>query len=321
MTRPIPQDPETPADALRQRIGEAEVRLTNLRGAGADALTLLRLLDEMDAGHAELAALGADLRAEESRIGTLHSILRKKKGLLLRELRAAGGLAARRAERQPAPAQWWWFLDAAMAADRRRALRRYLIIAGVILLLVAGAAFIYARFFRPDPLTVQLYQNQLTAQQRVQDGRWAEAATLLAQNMALAPTEAEWPIRLGALRMLGGDAPAAASLFESGRRLAPDELTFLLLRGQAYLEANAFAPARADLEQATQAEPQSPAAFFYLGRALAGLNERPAALAAYEEASRLASASRGNETIFVMARLEISSLLQSPGPGALATPQ
>jgi tetratricopeptide (TPR) repeat protein len=320
MPRPNVQGPETPADALRRRIGEAEVRLTNLRGAGAEALTLLHLLDDIAATHAELAAAGVDLRAETSRIETLHSTLRKKKGIALRELRAAGGLAAARAAGAPTPEQWWWFLDAAQAADRRRALRRYLTIAGVALLLGAAATFVYWRFFRPDPLTVAVYQNLFKAQQAMAAGQYAEAATRLEQNMALAPTEAEWPIRLGAARALAGDAAAAEPLFAAGRRLAPDELTFYLLRGQSYLEANAFEPARADSARATQLDPQSAAAYYYLGRALAGLNDRAGAWAAYERASQLASGSAGDQQIFVMARMEMATLAQVPGPIVSPTP-
>jgi len=304
---------DTPADALRRRIGEAEVLASNLRRAGAKALTLLELLDQIDADLAALAGAGMDARAEQSRVETIHATLRKKKGMLLHELRPAGGLARLREQRQPAPAQWWWFLDRVHEDERRRGLLRYgrWVLAAAILL--ATAVVVYQRYLRPDPLTVAIYTNQGVAQRHIAAGELEQAMAPLQQNMELDPATAEWPIRLGVLKELTGDPAASEALFEKGRQLAAGELDFLLPRGQFYLEANAYARARDDLQRATELAPQSAAAFFYLARAYEGLDDNQAALKALDTAAQLANQQKGSEAIYVMARLEMARLLQAGG--------
>jgi len=303
---------------LRRRIGEAEVLATNLKGAGgAKALALLELLDQIEADRAALKPTGIDLRAEEGRIAALQSAVKQKKGILLKELRPLGGLAPARAGRQPPSEYWWWFLDQAQQAERRRAARRALIIAGVVLLVGIAAILVYEHYFRPNPLTTTVYTNQIKAQNYMIAGQFQEAIPLLEQNMQLAPTEAEWPIRLGVVKAALGDVDAGESLFQQGRRLAPDELTFLLQRGQVYIEVGQFERARDDMLRATQLNPQSAVAHYYLGRAYAGLNDRPAAMVAYARAAELAQNEEGSETIYVLARVEMMSLLQAPGAGDL----
>jgi len=303
----------TPADAMRRRIGEAEVLAANLRHAGPKALSLLELLDQIDADLAALADAGMDTRAELGRVEAVHATLRGKKGMLLRELRPAGGLARLREQRRPAPAHWWWFLDGAQADERRRTVLRYgrwALLAAVVL----SAAFLaYQRFLRPDPRMVAIYTNQGTAQRDIAAGELQQAIPPLEQNMALDPTTAEWPIRLGVVEELLGDQSASAALFEKGRELAGSELDFLLPRGQYYLEASAYARARDDLLQATQLAPQSAPAFFYLARAYEGLDDNQAALEALDTAAELANQQPGEETIYVMARREMARLLQSGG--------
>jgi len=281
---------------------------------------LLELLDQIEAGRAALAAAGVDVRAEEGRLAAVHGALQKKKSLLLRELRPLGGLAAQRAGRPLTPAQWWWFLDQTLAAERRRAARRYLLFAGLLLALAAAAVLLYRRFLQPDPTTLTVYRNQIDIQRLMAARDFAAAVPLLEQNVALAPADAEWPIRLGVARELMGDASAGAALFDAGRRLAASELAFHLQRAQVYIEVGEFAAGRADALRATELEGQSALAFYTLGRALAGLGERAAALAAYERASQLAQNAPGSETLYVMARLEIAQLLQAPALPAGATP-
>ena len=301
---------ETPADALRRRISEAEALVVSLKGAGPRALTLLKWLDEIERLSGELAGVGFDLRAEEGRIEAIHAGLRAKKGLLLRELRRQGGMASLREARAPTLDCWWWFLDQELAAERRRTRRRYGRIAAIAAVLLVIVGYLAWRFLRPDPLTQALYRNQSTAVNLIGSGRLAEAIPYLEQNVALAPSDPEWPIRLGVLLKLAGDSTRSENSFARGRVASIGETEFLLQRGEAYIEAGASELALADVQRAAELRPTSPLAAYLMGRAYTGMGRQQEALAAYERATQLAG--KGDETIFVMAKVEMSGLLQSP---------
>lgn len=80
-------------------------------------------------------------------------------------------------------------------------------------------------------------------------------------------------------------------------------------RAQYYNEVNAFAPALADASEAVRLRPDSAMAHLMLGRALAGLQRYPEAIAAYEQAVALAE--NTDQTLYVMAKVELGYLLQS----------
>lgn len=303
---------ETPADKLRRQIEEAETRVVNLKGAGREAVMLLELLDEIARDYENLSRVGIDLRPEAGRIEGIYSLLRKNKSLLLRELRPFGELAKVREERKPAESQWWWFLDEELKRERKRALTRYVWVGLMALAIVGVAVFLWQKFFKPDPTTVALYQNLNSALNHIRNGQFVEAIPYLERNMALTPAEAEWPIRLGVLTDLLGDAAQSHELFETGRRLSASEEDFLIQRSQYYLEAEAYERALPEAQRATEINPRSPMAFHALARAYAGLGRRQEALAAYEKVLELAE--KGNEPIYVMAKIEMAQLLQSAEP-------
>jgi tetratricopeptide (TPR) repeat protein len=309
----------TPADPLRAQIGEAETILANLKGAGPKALRLLELLDAMQDEREALAGAGLDLRPEEGRIESIQRKLRDRKAILLRELRPLGGLDKLRAGRTPAPENWWWHLDKELAAERRRLLRRYAIIAGVVAVLAGIAVVLYVRFLRPDPLTVAIYRNQNDAINAITAGKLKDAIPYIEENMRLAPEQAEWPIRLGVLEELAGDPARSQAAYEQGRKLAGDEVSFLLQRAQYYIEAGAWTPALNDAQKVAELQPQSAMAYYLQGRAYAGLGRRAEAVAAYEKTTQLAG--KGQETLYVMAKLEMATLLQQIDlPQATPTP-
>lgn len=305
----VRETPQTPADTLRQLLTEAEKLAVNLPGAGASAARLLTLLDEIDAEYCRLKELGVDLRPEETRLESLHAALRRRKARFLAELRAAGGLAALRASRAPSREAWWWFLDEELAQERRRRLQRWGLVAGIVAVVLIIAGVIMYIVARPDPVVLATSRNLNRAQDYILQGKPAEAIPLMEENIRLDPQNPEWYIRLGVLAEVTGDAPKAQEAFSRGRELAGDEAAFLTERAQYYNEVNAFEQALADAGQAVRLRPDSAMAHLMLGRALAGLRRYSEAVTAYEQAVALAE--NTDQTLYVMAKVELGYLLQS----------
>ena len=257
---------KTPADRLREQLGQAEILVANMKGAGEDAVRLLELLDGIDSEYTRLSHTPLDLRPEEGRITSLHSSLRRRKAIFLRELRHSGDMKSLRAERQPAGESWWWFLDRELAAERKQKARRYGAIAlGLVALLIVGIV-IYRQFFRPDPLVIEVYTNQNLAMDEVMLGNYAKAIPYLERNMELEPAEAEWPIRLGVLEEIAGNTTRSQALFELGEERSESEAGFYLLRAQAYSEAGHYEQTLQDAERAVQLDASLPMGYLLLGR-------------------------------------------------------
>ncbi len=305
----VRETPQTPADALRGLLTEAEKLTANLPGAGASAARLLTLLDEIDTEYRRLKGLGINLRPEETRLESLYASLRRRKARFLAELRAVGGLAALRAQRAPSREAWWWFLDEELAQERRRRLKRLGLLAGIAAVVLITAGVIMYLIARPDPVVLATSRNLNRAQDSILQGKPAEALRLMEENVRLDPQNPEWYIRLGVLAEITGDAAKAQEAFARGQDLTGDEAAFLTERAQYYNEVNAFERALADAGQAVRLRPDSAMAHLMLGRALAGLRRYPEAIAAYEQAVALAE--KTDQTLYVMAKVELGYLLQS----------
>ncbi|MDH7474615.1 MAG: hypothetical protein QHJ74_11520 [Anaerolineae bacterium] len=106
MVRAIPQPKLTPADDLRDKLQRAERAVANLKGLGAQAATLLELLDEVQDLLISLEAQGMDVRAERARLITVQNQLRSRAVLLNREIAAAGGFPALREKHAPPQDHW-----------------------------------------------------------------------------------------------------------------------------------------------------------------------------------------------------------------------
>jgi tetratricopeptide (TPR) repeat protein len=309
-TAPV-SDVRTPADRLREALGQAEILVANLKGAGHGAVRLLELLDEIDSEYARLAHTPLDLRPEEGRIEGLLCGLRRRKTILDRELRPMGGLARLRAGRLPAANAWWWFLDHEIAAERGQMMWRYGKIAFGAAIVLMASLLVYRQFFQPDPLLVEVYANQTGAMDQIMQGDYAGAITYLARNLELEPAEAEWPIRLGVLQEIAGDPGQSQALFERGLAHADSEASFYLQRAQAYYEVARYEQAVQDAEHAIGRDASLPMAYLILGRSHAGLGRNPEAIAAFEQAIELSADSEGNETTYVLAKMDLMQLYQS----------
>ncbi|MBC8447486.1 MAG: tetratricopeptide repeat protein [Chloroflexi bacterium] len=316
MAKALREDNITPADELRSALSECERALGKLRGSGAAALSILHGLDRITELLPLLEAGGVDLRAERARLGTVQGQLRRKAKTLLRELRASGGLAAARQAVQPDPSLWWWYLDGEVRAARRRSLYRLLLSLVVLAALLAAAVALYQRFLAPDPLTVQVQELQFEAELLLDEGDYTSALARFEEAQTLWPDDVELHLWRGVLYELTGQAEEAVAAFAAARALSEDTASFHAVRGQIYLRVQQAEKAEAEAQAILDADPQSPSGHYLLGNAHELQGRVAEALAAYEQASRLADET-GQSELSVLARVRMAFLLQR---GTLPTP-
>lgn len=318
MVKAVDNWPTTPAERLRADLNEAENLAVNFPHAPEKARRLLELLDNIDLALVELDDTGLDLRTELARLEAVHNQVHRRKAALLRELAHLGGLSALRQGAIPAETAWWWHLDHELAEDRRHALRRYALMAAGLIVVAGIVAVIWHTFFRPDPLTLALYDNQIQAASLIQQGQFDAAIPLIEENHTLAPDEPEWGLQLGILKELTGNEADAQALFEAACPQIGSEAACLTIRGQYYLEASAAERAVAVLEPSLALDETSAMTHFLLGRTYDTLGRRAEAIQSFERAVELAG--DGEETLYVTAKMELSRLLQTIPDFSTPTP-
>ncbi len=300
------QPPRTPAERARALLSELEIRVANMAGTGDEVLAIPRLLDEVETLLRDLEAGGVDVKPERTRLASIHGMLEQRAAIFVRE--AGKGLAALRAQVQPPREHWWWYLDEIVAARRRRRLVRLLAGgAAVVLLLVLLGWFIQSRLPQDPRLRriIDLEQNLDTA---LAEGRLTEAASVLEELRTLDPENPEYVVTLAAVYEVLDRPDKAAGLWtEAEQRLPPDRLA--VRRAQAYLDVGLVDRALDAARQAVDLAPEDPEAFYYLGSAYEAKGDIPAALQAYEKASRLAEAQDRVELLAVI-RVRMAYLMQ-----------
>ena len=311
MPKIVKHDVMTPADRLRTALTEAEIIAANMKGAGQRAVRLLDLLDDIDREYKRLSETSLDLRSEEGRIAGLHSSLPRQMAVLVRELRPLGGLARLRHDRQPARSQWWWFLDEDLAAERKRKLRKAGAVVALLIVVAAVGTVVYRTFFRPDPLVIEVYGNLTGALDEIMLGNYEKAIPFMERNLQLEPAEPEWPIRLGVLHEVAGDPLRSQGLFDRGYALSGNGAEFHLQRAQAYSDVGGHEAALRDAQRAIELDSSLPMGFFLLGRSLSNLQQWQEAIAAYEKVLELTQDSKGDETIYVLTKIELVRVYQS----------
>ncbi len=193
-------------------IRRCEVAVARLEGSGAQALSFLKLLDEIKALMEYLEARGADLGPERTRMKTVEGLLRSKANVLVKEMKAVGGLARARQEVKPDESRWWWYLDRTVAERRRRRMLRWLAIGGAIVALLVAGVVAYRTFLAPSLEEQMLQQHLMQATQLRQEGDLTGALAEYEAARALAPVAGEYAGALFAIGLLGASTLAAAVL-------------------------------------------------------------------------------------------------------------
>ncbi len=312
MIKAIPQAKLTPADELRDKLQRVERLVGNLQGLGAEAVTLLQLLDELQDLTVSLEAKGMDLRPERTRLDTVHNQLRSRAAVLTREITAAGGLPALRRQRAPDRDRWWWYLDEFVAERRRRRLRNWAITGVVILILLSIAFVAYNRFLAPDPLTRQKIALLDEAEILIEQGDISAALEKYRAALALDPNDAKVLIWIGVLVQQQGQSKEAEETFAAARAQLGSEVDFLVARGMTYAQLNRLDAAQADAEAALTLDPNSVAAHLLLSGVYEAQGHIPEAIAELQLAVDLAQQA-GDDALYVLAKTRLALLLQAGG--------
>jgi tetratricopeptide (TPR) repeat protein len=314
---------DRPLDTLNRLIEETDSRLGAMeRSSGAEALTVLQMLDEMDSLHTELTREGVDLRTAESRIGTIQLILRRKAALVLRLLGQRGGIAALRATRAPVRQRWWWYLDEYVAEQRKRSLLGMARVGIILIVIIAAAAFIYQTWFPPDPVASARMGYTGAAQRAIEAGDLDLALRGIDKGAAELPNDGEILLWRGTILSLMKRTQEADSAFQAARAAYSDELTYLITRATVRTQANDIAGAYADALSATTLYPDSGQAFLVLGGAQELSGQSQKATQSYSTAATLAAAANDTQ-LEAMAKVRMAMLMQNGGslfPAPQATP-
>ncbi|RMF35826.1 MAG: hypothetical protein D6759_04320 [Chloroflexi bacterium] len=298
-----PERPRTPADELRALLDRCEYRVSHLRGAGPQALELLRDLDRVVVLLATLERKGVDLRPERARLETVEGQLRHQAARFIAEV------GPRLAAERPRGGRWWWHLDEMVAQQRRRARRRLVKIGLAVLVLVAIAAFLYQRFLAPPP-ELRAYLDRLDqGQTAFTQGDLEEAVRAFEEAARLQPEEYEPYLWLNLLYQRLGDEVAARRAFQEARRRLPDESWAYIYRGELFLGTGDLEAAAADAEAALALTPDRPEALYLAARVAALRGEVDRAIEMLQRTADLAAA-QDNAQLEALARTEMAFLLQ-----------
>ena len=181
------------ADNLRSDIRQAELAVANIRPGtlAIELLDLLKQLDALAAGYAELSTTGVDLRAEQTRLQTVHGILADKDRIVARAFASRGGMEAVRAEVNPPEDHHWWYLDQRLAQRRAQRLKRiaWSSLFGAVVLAILIP--LYVRFLRPDEATRQRLEYTFDGESSLQAGEYAAALQAYQKAQQVAPDDPE----------------------------------------------------------------------------------------------------------------------------------
>lgn len=313
----VPPTALTPGDRVREALGRAERRVTNLRGMGPRALELLHLLDQIADGLEQLRELGTDVRAEEVRFETIQRRLQGRKRLFLRQVRSA--LEEERQLVQPSPERWWWFLDVAVARERKQRLRRLAISGAIAIVALLIAAFIYDRFIAPPRNVRQAYRYASDGEALVEAGDLQGALEKFQKAAELDPNDPDYLVWIGVVYEELNRSQEAEAAFQAALTRFSSEQELLLSRGLKYLRVGDIEAAEADAEMALSRYPDSGWAYTLRANVAAAKGDYDLAIAALDRAAELAAAA-GDTQLEAYARTQRAMVIQLQAAQVLATP-
>jgi rhomboid protease GluP len=169
------------------------------------------------------------------------------------------------------------------ALSRRRREEQHHLPAGVL----ASAAVILALLIVPVARAKKPQLDLLKAQDAFQRGDWKTAISVLRDRVAREPNDVNAHALLGLCLERDKQVDAAIAEYQAASRLAPslDPIRFSLVALQ--IEKQDYAGAKHSLAPLLERQPPQAGAFLYLGQALAGTKEYPAAEAALRKSLAL----------------------------------
>jgi tetratricopeptide (TPR) repeat protein len=251
----VPSKALTPLDRVRKALDEAEKELSNIQGAGSQALRLLHLFDRIARDLEQLDLDGVDVRVERSRFEMIQGQLWHRKHRFLKEV----GDALRPAREQvgPEPTHSWWYLGEAATRQRRRTLLRAGAIATVVISLLAVASLAYQRFLAPPPSVGEAFRRMEAGRKLAAEGALGAALEEFEAAADLTPENPEPWLWKGVLHEGLDEPQQAQDAFDTAQSLYDTALDFYLKRGQVYLEAGQLEKAETDTSRAIAENPES----------------------------------------------------------------
>jgi tetratricopeptide (TPR) repeat protein len=308
----------TPADDVREALGDAERLVGNLRKAGPRAVELLNLFDEIADGLQDLKAAGMDVRVEQARFETVQLQLGRHKRRFLTQ--AGKAFYEAREATQPDRERWWWFLDEAWAQERRQKLRRVLIVGAAVVGLLVIIGVLYELFLAPSPEMREALRSESRGQYLVREEKdWAAALAEFEAASALFPDNPEYWVWIGVLRLELGDEEGAEEALANARSLYPSHVGFLLKRAEVYRDLGELDAAIADADQAILEDPDFAWAYYARHSIHLARGDPRSALADLEKADELAQES-GDLHLEAVARFQKAIVMQMISASPLPTP-
>ena len=304
------------ASDYRDDIRAAEMSVSRVRrGVQAEeVLDLFALLDRLAEGYEDLRGSGADLRAELTRVETVHNNLIEKKGLAVRALAERGGVEALRAQIDPPAGRWWWTLDRLVIEERATRIRRLLWFVAGGTVLLAVLVVLYMAFLRPDEATRLRYQYTMDAEFRVEEGDYLAALENYQRAREIAPDDAEVSLMVGVMYEALERSEDAAAQYEQAAKLYETRAAFLATRSLKYAFIGWYDKGEADAQEATELDDQHPMGYYALGNAYEMQGRGVEAIRAFQVCADLAR-DQEQDQLYVIATMRLATLLEAPLQG------
>jgi tetratricopeptide (TPR) repeat protein len=291
------------ADQLRNLIDDCEKALASLNPESTQLLLTYtekahRLLEK-------LQAVGADLRGEAARLGSVDDRILKDARKIVRILGGTEVLVSFRNQIAPGTTESWWMLDRVLELARRSLIRKMATFAIIVAIILIAGYIARPVLFPPDPVgdAVSAASNSLGKQDI--PGAMATINTALTKL----PTNTELLIWKGILLQSTGDLQASDSSFTQALKYAASEQDFYLQRAITYVRLGESDRVISDTNVIIQKYPTSAEAYYIRATGYEALGKRVEAIADLQKCGDLAQAA-GNDALFAQARVRLGTLLQ-----------
>jgi tetratricopeptide (TPR) repeat protein len=304
----VPFTTTTPGERVREALERAENLVTNLEGAGTEALQLLHNLDYVSDQLDHLRETSdIDLRAEATLFETIQRQLDRRGGRFLAEVGDA--LYEERNAVQPAEDHWWWFIDEVIADRRKSRLQRVFTRVGIAVAVLLIGWLAYEQFLAPAPNVREAMRASASAEMLVQEGDLEAALEEFETAVALHPEDADSWVWIGVLRQELDQSEQAEEAFQRAQELSKDMVLFLRARARVYMFIGDLEAAEADANRAVEMNPESGHGYLIRANVAAEQGRFDEALEDLERADQLAREA-GDVRLEALARTQRAMMMQ-----------
>jgi tetratricopeptide (TPR) repeat protein len=309
--------------SLRENIRDLEVRLGDLKGRagrdGQNAIEILRLRDIVEEAATQVSEQGIDIRPERTRIRTIDNIMIRQMSAMVSGVGRAGGYPTLRRQENPPEDYWWWYLDQHLAERQRKQLLRVLGIAAVVVVLALAVNFVLNRYFGLGPVEKETQTYITEGEQALMEGNIDGAAIAYEHAVATMPNSPQANVYLGAIYDKLGRTTESEQLLAKAEELFGSRVEYLTALARAYHAMGEYDTALETIEEALAIDPEEPQALLIRGGIHEAQGDYQAAVDDYERSSAYAQ-ERGQDALYVVARMRMAMLMQQGSAGGIPAP-